>query len=437
MLPLIVLLLSFLSVRGEEVVETRLSNGSPLRGYLIERGPRIVHAYRGIPFARPPVGDLRFQKPQTDLPPWTETLNATKPPPACEQQGPGGNRREAEGFENVTCNIGVDLMGSSSTILPDGRVINHSRSDAELMIFIGHRFGAFGFLDVGAELPDAPYNVGLYDLIEGMKWVKREASNFYGNPDSISTNALRDLASLFHLLLVSPAVDRREVSLEVQMLNNHRPLVQPHFSQDGTMKLLRNTACDLNTAVDRLACLRGKSMEEIWSGSPSQFEFGPQTDGRLLPAESYVELLDNWESREAFGHQRTRPVEDFEPVDEEGRNFYFLRTTFSSDNRTAVETPRMHVGEFFDEAAARFWLVDLAELDKSARPKARVHSLAAFDQKKTADCECENSSRSSWTIALVLMLIVASALLIWNVVHLNAYRREKRTVFPPSYQSIN
>ncbi|KAI6229958.1 hypothetical protein M3Y99_01118100 [Aphelenchoides fujianensis] len=174
----------------------------------------------------------------------------------------------------------------------------------------------------------------------------------------------------------------------------------------------------------------------------------PGHDGgtvRLLYADSKAETpaehaTHEWmlKSREAFGHQKTRPVEDFEPVDEQGRNFYFLRTTFAPDNRTAVETPRMHVGEFFDEAAARFWLVDLPRLDKSARPKARVHSLlAALNEKKPNDCECENSSRSSWTIALVLMLIVASALLIWNVAHLNAFRREKRAVFPPSYQSIN
>ncbi|GFQ73758.1 carboxylic ester hydrolase [Trichonephila clavata] len=43
-----------------------------------------VQTFLGIPFAKPPLGDLRFKKP-LPLEPWSETLQANKTPPACVQ----------------------------------------------------------------------------------------------------------------------------------------------------------------------------------------------------------------------------------------------------------------------------------------------------------------------------------------------------------------
>ncbi|KAI6209854.1 COesterase domain-containing protein [Aphelenchoides besseyi] len=556
-----------------EVVETHLSNGSPLRGYVIKRGPRIVHTYRGIPFARPPVGKLRFQKPQTDLEPWTEPLNFTHPKPAC----PGGNRIEAAGFEvsedclyidvyidpgckNTTCTIGVDLQGSSSTILPDGMVINHSRSDPELMVFIGHRFGAFGFLDVGNELPDNPYNVGLYDLIEGLKWIKREAANFHGDPTRITTNALRDLASMFHHLLVSPAIDRDEISLSVQMLNNHRPLIQPHFSLDASMKLLKRIGCDFDLSEDRLNCLREKPMDEIWDNSPPVFEFGVQADSYLLPAQSYIELLDNWKpvslftispadfpywadqgksakvlcetyasymfgyksdsvtercvdyysdnpkapevigshavhalnsllgslnkqmggqtyaavfaqpghdggtvrllfadskpetvadhkvhewmlsTREAFGHKRTRPAEDFEAVNEKGENFYFMRSLVADDNVTLIEKPQMHVGEIFESDAVRFWLVELARLESNeTKSKILQRVMSSFARSYSNDLtkDSVNHTMALWLFGILFTSLVMFVLFKGNNKWRSSNGQEKSVIYPSTYQSIS
>ncbi|KAI6222313.1 Neuroligin-4, X-linked-like protein [Aphelenchoides fujianensis] len=175
------------------------------------------------------------------------------------------------------------------------------------MIFLNHRFGVFGFLDVGDEdAAEFPYNVGLQDVIQALRWIKREARAFNGDPDRLTAYVFRDSATLVQLLLVSPAVQREEMPMDRILLNNHRPLLQPHANRQPTARLLESVGCAVDEdgrpldSKQKVACLRSKSMEELWRQSPGQHAFGPQTDARLLPAESFAELVANWKPSSVY-----------------------------------------------------------------------------------------------------------------------------------------
>ncbi|KAI6172948.1 Carboxylic ester hydrolase [Aphelenchoides besseyi] len=296
-------------------VETRLTNGSPLKGYIIQRGDRLVRAYRGVPYVQPP---QRFQKADSEIKSWTETRDASIPGPSCPGgELPSDNQTVSEdclnvdvyidpGCVNATCAVSVVLKGADSKRIEDSFVIGHNKSDPEVMIFINYRFSVFGFLDVGEETTEFPYNVGFHDLIQAMKWVKREAWSFHGDPNRISLYTFRESATFLELMLLSPAIDRTEVPMETVLLNNHRPVLYKHTNRNSTNRLLRAVGCKYDSEgrelkpKEQIDCLRGKSMDVLWRSSPSQHEFGPQSDSKLLPAQSFVELMTNWKPTRVY-----------------------------------------------------------------------------------------------------------------------------------------
>ena len=77
------LLITFLAgfVSGERIVQT---NNGPIRGITLDS--KNVEAFLGIPYAEPPVGNLRFARPVPKSS-WTETYDAEELPPACLQPG--------------------------------------------------------------------------------------------------------------------------------------------------------------------------------------------------------------------------------------------------------------------------------------------------------------------------------------------------------------
>jgi len=72
-----------------------------------------VIAFLGIPFAKPPVGDLRFRRPEP-VPAWPDTFNATKLPPSCYQEIDGA-------FDQFK---GVDMWNPNTPLSEDCLYLN-------------------------------------------------------------------------------------------------------------------------------------------------------------------------------------------------------------------------------------------------------------------------------------------------------------------------
>ena len=179
-------------------------DGGLLEG-TIENGITI---YRGIPFAAPPVGDLRWRPPQPAKN-WEGILKADTFAPACPQQ-PGifttGFTKYGFSEDCLYLNIwkpnetsdkklpvmvwifgGGFTSGSASGDFTTGEKLAEK---GVILINISYRLGVFGFL-AHPELTDesknhASGNYGLLDQIAALKWIRKNIESFSGDPDNIT-----------------------------------------------------------------------------------------------------------------------------------------------------------------------------------------------------------------------------------------------------------
>jgi len=165
--------------------------------------------YKGIPFAAPPVGALRWRPPQP-VKPWTQVRAATKFADACPQDrnmlafmGMGGlGVSEDCLYLNVwtpahTPGEKLPVMvwiygggfssGATGAPLYDGSVLARH---GVIVVTIAYRVGAFGFMahpQLSAESPvHSSGNYGLEDQIAALKWVKANIAAFGGDPERVT-----------------------------------------------------------------------------------------------------------------------------------------------------------------------------------------------------------------------------------------------------------
>jgi para-nitrobenzyl esterase len=172
----------------------------------IEEG---VHVFRAIPFAAPPVGDLRFRPPQP-VAGWTGTRAATefgpqaaqspspleamfggKPLPSSEDcltlnvwtPAPDGARRPVM----VWIHGGAFVTGTGATPWYSGT--SFARTGDVVVVTINYRLGAFGFLhldDIGGEAYGGSGNLGILDQVAALEWVRDNIEAFGGDPDNVT-----------------------------------------------------------------------------------------------------------------------------------------------------------------------------------------------------------------------------------------------------------
>ncbi|MEV5571670.1 carboxylesterase family protein [Spirillospora sp. NPDC052269] len=166
---------------AEGVVEGRL------------RGEHAV--FRGIPYARPPVGSLRFQAPVPALS-WDGTRQAAEFGPSAPQAGPTAESPDAD-TDWLTLNVSTPDPGTSGlpvlVWIHGGAFIAGTSGDPMydpaaltgaglVVVSLNYRTGAEGF----ALIEGAPANRGLLDQIEALAWVRRNIAAFGGDPDQVT-----------------------------------------------------------------------------------------------------------------------------------------------------------------------------------------------------------------------------------------------------------
>lgn len=177
-----------------------------LAGEVLADGTRV---FRGIPYAQPPVGDLRW-KPPVEAARWTGTRDATKFGPACMQirAAPGSsvyaedipamsedclslNVWTPKGAKKAPVMVWIHggglAGGAASSAFYDAKNI---AAKGVVVVSINYRLGLFGFLshpELSAEsLHGSSGNYGLLDQIEALKWVRKNAAAFGGDPDNVT-----------------------------------------------------------------------------------------------------------------------------------------------------------------------------------------------------------------------------------------------------------
>src|SRR5215467_13331979 len=173
---------------------TGTANG-PVRG--LANG--AVNEFRGIPYAAPPVGALRWQPPQPAAS-WSGVRDATQFAPHCAQSAsPFGQATTSEDclYLNVSTpsrghgplpvmvwiHGGALVTGESNDYDPTQLV-----ADGAIVVTINYRLGALGFLAhpalVGAGGSSGDY--GLMDQQAALRWVQRNISRFNGDPSNVT-----------------------------------------------------------------------------------------------------------------------------------------------------------------------------------------------------------------------------------------------------------
>jgi len=180
-----------------------------IKGGSIKNADNKVRTYLGIPYAAPPVGNLRWKPPQP-VTSWTTTKVADSPGPACIQPARDPRSLFPDPFEErsedcLYLNVwtaakkdeGRPVMvwfhgggwntGSGMSYSPDGKDLARK---GIVLVSVNYRLGVFGFLshpELTAESPhNASGNYGFLDQQAALQWVQNNITVFGGNPDNVT-----------------------------------------------------------------------------------------------------------------------------------------------------------------------------------------------------------------------------------------------------------
>ncbi len=167
-----------------------------------------IRAFKGIPYAAPPVGEMRW-RPPAPLAPWTGVRNAAQFGAACVQPTPGAPNIYSQDLgvtseDCLTLNVwspsaadktpvvvwihgGSLSAGSSKERLYDGVRL---ASEGVVVVSINYRLGVLGYLahpDLSAEsAAGLSGNYGLMDQIQALRWVQQNIAAFGGDPANVT-----------------------------------------------------------------------------------------------------------------------------------------------------------------------------------------------------------------------------------------------------------
>jgi para-nitrobenzyl esterase len=290
-----------------------------------------VSEWLGIPYAAPPVGNLRWQPPQPPAP-WSSTRQATAYGSECAQQFPGF---PAGGSENcLFIDVWAPSGANASADLPvmvhihgGGFVIGSGEGDNTLLATTGHevivsmnyRLGIFGFLADPAFGPHSG-DYGLMDQQAALRWVQQNIAAFGGDPhnvtifgesaggssvcDQIASPAAAGLfqrgistSGEYNSLLGSPT------SLESQDCKSALP-TQTQADAAGA-GFAASVGCGPGTA-DVAACLRSASTSTAETAAGVGFQDGGQ--GTVAPTVNGTTLPLSFRQALRTGHVNRVPV---------------------------------------------------------------------------------------------------------------------------------
>ncbi|XP_078611901.1 pyrethroid hydrolase Ces2e-like [Branchiostoma floridae x Branchiostoma japonicum] len=242
-----------------------------------------IYTFLGIPYAAPPVGDLRYRPPQPALP-WEGVREAVEYGPYCPQNLMHFNMIDFPIKLGVNMTMSEDCLTLNiftPTVVMDAALPvllwihggalsvgmgsfpgfeSLAAHQDVVVVSINYRLGVLGFLSTGDE--NMPGNYGFLDQVHAMVWVKENIQNFGGDQErvtifgdsaggvSVSYHLLSPLSNgLFHRAISQSGVDKT-------MPINPQPLLM-------TKMLAEAAGCDTEDTSSIAACLKEKPVEEL------------------------------------------------------------------------------------------------------------------------------------------------------------------------------
>ena len=314
------------STTEKKVTEVIKVDTGELRGLLVGDA-QDVQSFKGIPFAKPPVGKLRWREPVAPDA-WSGVRDCFEFGNACPQQAPAMLAAVPQMAINAPLsedclylNIwrpagetkeplpvlfwihgGGYVMGAASQPLYDGQDLARS---GVVVVSINYRLGPFGFLAHPALSSESPQgisgNYGILDQIEALRWVQRNVAAFGGDPNRVTIFGESAGGGSVLCLMVSPnakglfhaAIAQSAPEMRLAPLTS-RSVANPSAEQQG-IQLLSQYGLTESATVDQLRQLDADKLAE---GFPSmemdvkKFELNlkelplamaPVVDGKVIP----------------------------------------------------------------------------------------------------------------------------------------------------------
>uniref|UniRef100_A0A0K0FAU8 COesterase domain-containing protein n=1 Tax=Strongyloides venezuelensis TaxID=75913 RepID=A0A0K0FAU8_STRVS len=290
-------------IRKTHSIELTVDSGS-IRGEYLTIGAHDYAVFKGVPYAAPPVGSLRFQKPEPPAK-WRGVMNATQYPSMCAQKP---RTRETDPvnvyrthisedclyinifappqFTNNTYPIMVFIHGGnfqrgSSADFPQDAILNNFVSRKIIFISFNYRLGPLGFLSTGDEV--LPGNIGLWDMIMALKWVKTNAHVFGGDPHNIMLSGHGSGAAAASLLALSPKTEGLFEKIFLMSGTGISPGIVRNTAINATWKLQEKLNCRSFNSSEIFDCLSKHVKDELLDVDRTFYddyeEFVPIVDG--------------------------------------------------------------------------------------------------------------------------------------------------------------
>ncbi|XP_059120206.1 acylcarnitine hydrolase-like isoform X2 [Peromyscus eremicus] len=282
-------LLLLFSVRGQDSSRPiRNTHTGQVQGSLVhlEDINMGVHTFLGIPFAKPPVGPLRFAPPEPPEP-WNGVRDGTSHPAMCLQNITVMNSVAEIMFKGsppllsmsedcLYLNIYSPVHASEGSNLPvmvwihggglalglasvyDGSKL--AAIEDIMVVTIQYRLGVLGYFSTGDE--HARGNWGYLDQVAALRWVQQNIAHFGGNPDRVTIFGESAGATSVSSLVLSPM----SKGLFHGAIMESGVATMPGFVSQSEVvyTMVANlSGCNQMDSESMVGCLRGKSEEEM------------------------------------------------------------------------------------------------------------------------------------------------------------------------------
>ena len=290
-LALIAWLVAALPGTAQEEVQVEIETGR-----LVGSRQGVISVFRGIPYAAPPVGPLRWQPPQP-VEPWTAVRSARRYGPVARQRVGGGSQFVASedclylnvwtpAREGASLPVMVFIHGGGFATGSGSEPMYESTELAKqgvVVVTFNYRLDIVGFFAhplLTAESPDgASGNYGLRDQVAALEWVQRNIERFGGDPERVTVFGESSGGRSVSVLLSSPLAEglfQRAVTQSGTLDGVAIPLAAEEERGD---RLARAVGCA--DRPDPLRCLRARTFDEL--AFAGLFEARPIVDGWMVP----------------------------------------------------------------------------------------------------------------------------------------------------------
>jgi para-nitrobenzyl esterase len=304
-----------------------------------------VTRFLGIPYAKPPVGSLRWMAPQPAAK-WTALRQTTKFGPTCAQvttlgpfAGPPNNNEDCLYLNVFTA--GTKAKQPVLVWIHGGGYYDGASNDYDaaklvkrghlVVVTINYRLNLFGFMANPAIDAEGHTfgNYGIMDMQAALKWVQRNIAAFGGDPGNVTVGGQSAGAGASTAIVVSPD-SKGLIYRAIFQSGGYTPFATRASAEDRGRKFAAAAGC---TAGDIAKCLRALPAAKVealagTASATSPLISGPMVDGTVIP----LQLIDAFQS----GQFNQVPVL-FGTTRDEGNFTNGITQYFKSDRATLTE----------------------------------------------------------------------------------------------------